>query len=344
MTKKKVSLGDVARAAGVSTTSAGYALRSLPGLGEATRRHILEVAQRLNYFPDPRLAATMAGIRQAADKDLLPVVWLNTQPEKDAWQKYDYLSPFQEGAREGLRKLGYRIEEIWTKGPGYSLRKIAHIIDRQGIEGVLVTDPAKHVRLNWKRLAGVSIGGGLFAPALHRVTMDSNFNLSLALKSVKRLGFQRVGICLTEEVDRLARHGMRSLAMYFNSAVPQARRVKPLFTPHFLQQSVDEPLVAAWLQKERPDVVICHTSFMVEWVQSAGFRVPADIGVVHLAIEDDVLDWAGIYSNKREVGRLAAIKLVSLIQHRQFGIPTIASTESVPGAWRATPGPSHPRK
>jgi LacI family transcriptional regulator len=86
--KPKVSLGDVARAANVSTTSAGCALRNLPGVSDSTRRKIIQVAMRLGYFPDPRLAATMAGIRQSTAKDLLPVVWLNANREKDAWHKY----------------------------------------------------------------------------------------------------------------------------------------------------------------------------------------------------------------------------------------------------------------
>lgn len=332
--KPKVSLGDVAREAKVSVTTAGCALRNLPGVGEEARQRILQIARRLNYFPDARLASTMAGIRRTAVKDLLPVVWLNANREKDAWRKYSFLSPYVEGARERLQELGYRIEEIWTREPGSSMRRIAQIIESQGIEGVIVTDPAKHVRLNWERLAGVAIGGGLLAPSLHRVAMDSNYNLALALKSLRRLGYQRIGVCLTEEADRFSRHGARSTTMYFNSTVPRGRRVEPLFTPYVISVENDQRLTTAWLKKERPDAVVGHSSMLVDWVEAAGFRVPEDIAVVHTAIEDDVLEWAGIYANKREVGRLAAAKLVSLIQYRQFGVPEIASSEMVPGVWR----------
>jgi LacI family transcriptional regulator len=266
---------------------------------------------------------------------MLPVVWLNANHEKDAWKRYSFLSPYQEGAGERLKELGYRIEEIWTKDPGLSMRRIAQLIESRGIEGVIVTDPAKHVQLNWRRLAGVAIGGGLLAPPMHRVAMDSNHNLAIALKSLRRLGYQRIGICLTEQADRFSRHGSRSTALFFNSTIPRACRVNPLFTPMTMIPSDDVHLVAAWLKKERPDAVVGHSSQLVNWMEAAGYRVPEDIGVVHIAIEDDVLDWAGIYANKREIGRLAATKLVSLIQHRQFGIPIIASTEFVPGVWRA---------
>jgi LacI family transcriptional regulator len=239
-----------------------------------------------------------------------------------------------EGATERFRDLGYRIEEVWMKDPGMSMKRIAQIIDQQGIEGAIVTDPAKHVRLNWQRIAGVSIGGGLLAPILHRVAMDANSNLALALKSLKRLGHKRIGVLLTEEADRFSHHGARAMTLYFNSTQPKASRVEPLFTPYFMNPEAERAIVASWLKKERPDAVVGHSSHLVDSIESAGLRVPEDIGVAHLGIENDVLDWAGIYANKREVGRLAATKLISLIQHRQFGVPAIASTELVPGVWR----------
>jgi LacI family transcriptional regulator len=332
--KSSVSLGDVARAANVSVTAAGFALRNRPGVGSATRKRILDAAHRLNYFPDARLASTMAGIRQTVSKDLLPVVWFNAHSRKNAWHEYSFLSPYLEGARERLQENGYRLEEIWTKDPAYSMRRIAQIIESQGIEGAIVSNPAKHIRLNWKLMTGVAIGGGILAPALHRIDMDTNFNLALALKSLKRIGYQRIGVCLSEEADRFSRHASRSTTLYFNSTIPRSRRVTPLFLPYLLKPNAEKPLFAVWLKKEKPDVVVGHSSHLISWVESAGFRVPQNIGVAHLAIEDDVLDWAGVYGNKREIGRLAASKLISLMHQRQFGVPPIASSELVPGIWR----------
>ena len=337
MKKKKsfqVSLGDVAKAAGISKTSAGCALRNLPGVSKSTRRRVLQIAHRLNYFPDARLTSRMMGIRQSTSKDLLPIVWLNTNKEKHAWQNHSFLAPYQQGARERLQELGYRIEEIWTREAGFSMRRIAQIIQHQGIAGVIISEPARHVLLNWNELAGVSIGGGLLVPLLHRVATDINFNLKLALKSLRRFGYQRIGLCLTEEADRFSHHDVRAIIFNFNSTLPKSRQIKPLFTSALMKADEDTGLVTAWLKRERPDAVIGLSSRLKIWMAAAGLRVPEDIGVVHLATDDDVLDWAGIYANKREVGRLAADKVVSLIQHRQYGVPAIASTTFVPGAWR----------
>lgn len=335
MQPKQASLGDVAKAAGISKTSAGCALRNHPGVSEATRRRVRQIADRLGYSPDARLVSRMTGIRLTATKDLLPIAWLNTHTKKDAWHAYSFLSPYLEGARARCLELGFRIEEIWTRQPGFTMRRIAQIIEQQGIEGVIVTEPARHVRLKWKELAGVSIGGGLLVPALHRIAANNFHNLVLALKSLKRLGYQRIGICLAEEADRFSDHEARAAALYFNSTIPTSRRVKHLFTPYIIKDGEEGPMIAAWIKRERPDVVIGHSSHLINWVQSAGFRVPEEVGVVHLAIEDDVIDWAGVYANKREIGRQAADMVVSLIHSRQFGVPEIPSSRLIRGAWRA---------
>ncbi|MCE0482790.1 MAG: LacI family transcriptional regulator [Methylacidiphilales bacterium] len=346
----KVSLSDVAKAAMVSTAAAGYALRNLPGVSPETRERILRVAHRLRYFPDPRLASRLAGVRNTSSKELLPVIWLNTHHEKDAWSRYCFLSPIQEGARQRFRELGYKIEEVWTRQPGFSMRRIAQIIEYQGISGVIVTEPARHIRLNWDRLAGVCLGGGLLIPALHCVATDSNLNLRLAFKTLKRFGYQRIGVCLTEQADSFSRHGIRAVTLYFNSMLPRARQVRPLFLPSLKPgQTSVKGIVAAWLERERPDAVIGLSCNLANWIEAAGFRVPDDIGVAHLAIEDDVPDWAGIYANKRLVGRFAANLLADLIRHEEFGAPSVALTTLVPGVWHPgrtllAPKPKSPPK
>jgi LacI family transcriptional regulator len=329
------SLGDVAKAAGISKTSAGCALRNLPGVSPETRKRVLQIAERLHYFPDPLLSSQMLGIRKTVAKDLLPIVWLNSNKEKDAWHKYNFLSPYMEGARGRFHFLGYRIEEIWTKDPDISMRRISQIIDHQGIMGVIASDPLRHLQLKWDRLAGVSIGGGLLAPKLHRVAANNRFNLDLALKMARRFGYERIGLCLTEEADRFSHHDARATISYFNSTIPRSQQVKPLFTEYTIKPPRDVDVVCAWIRKERPDAVIGHSCDLVNWANAAGLRVPEDIGVIHLAIEDDVLDWSGVYANKREIGRVAADRLVSLIQHGEFGIPPIASATLIPGTWRS---------
>ena len=52
MEPSRVTIIDVARAAGISTTSASVALRGVPGVSDETRAHVSAVAARLGYRPN----------------------------------------------------------------------------------------------------------------------------------------------------------------------------------------------------------------------------------------------------------------------------------------------------
>jgi LacI family transcriptional regulator len=337
MKKKKssrVSIRDIALAAGVSKATAGFALQNRPGVNKATRERILCIAKRLGYVPDARIASWMAKVQSAKAKDLLPIAWLNTHAEKDAWHKHKFYSPQLEGARERALQLGYRLEELWLHEPGMSMARINRILYQRGIEGVIVTPPAKHLHLNWDHMAGVSLGGELLAPLLHRVSSDGNYNLFLALKILKRRGYRRIGICLPEYF-RAKAHRPFSAARIVYSMPPKPGKPPTLFytPPKRGDNSKAKKQIAAWLLRHKPDVIVCYSNQIVDWVEVAGYSVPEAIGVVHLATDDDVSDWASITSNRRDIGAIAAEWAVSLIHHRQFGVPRIAGDMLIRGSW-----------
>ncbi|MDD5263096.1 MAG: LacI family DNA-binding transcriptional regulator [Methylacidiphilales bacterium] len=331
----KASLGDVAKAAGISTVAACYALRNQPGVSKATRERVRRIAKQLGYAPDARIASWMATMREAKSKDLLPIAWLNTTREKDAWQRFKFMAPYLEGARERAMQLGYRLEELWLQEHGMTVARMNCILHQRGIEGVIVTYPARHLRLNWDHLASISLGGDMLAPRLHWVTSDAYYNLLLALKMAKRHGYRRIGVCLTEYFDRGSARSTRAAAHYFHTTAPKLEKVPPLFYPgeNEVHWPVSKKQIAAWLSRYKPDVIICHSNYIVPCVEEIGYRVPEDVGVVHLATDDDVSDWAGITSNRRQIGATAAELVVSFMLSRQFGVPKIAMSTLIRGSW-----------
>jgi LacI family transcriptional regulator len=375
--KKKVSLGSIAKVAEVSTSAVSLALQNRPGVSPAMREKILRIARELGYAPNARLSMVMAEVRKTESKDLLPIAWLNTGWERDAWQRYLFQSPYLNGARARALELGYKVDEIWAHEPGMTMKRLTKILYQRGIEGVVVTHPARHLRLDWDHLASVSLGASLLAPRLHRVVADLNFNLLLALKSLRRLGYRRIGICLAQEVDSASHYTLRATArdLYF-SASPE-ERIPPLFhapfayypakdniggkksrinneptseapvvilgnvgVPRQWQQTITENQdkkrseVVKWLKRYKPEVIVGHDSFLKPWAEAAGYRVPEDIGIVHLAIDDDVLDWAGIHSRRRETGATAIEWLVSLMRNHQYGVPATPLNILIRGTWQ----------
>ena len=332
---KRPSLGDIARLAGVSAPAVSLALQNKPRVSPPTRTRILRIAKELGYTPDPRIGSWMAQVRGAKSKDLLPIAWLNTSEEADAWHRYSFQSPSLEGASARALELGYQIQEVWSREPGMTMRRLSRILYERGIEGVIVTQPARHLRLDWDHLASVHLGGCLQAPRLHRVMPDILFNLALVLKSLKRLGYTRIGICVAQEIDTTSDYSVHAVArdLYFSRS--STERILPLFHSRFWSRVINrEKDTKEWLKRQRPEVIVGHDNRLEQWVKEAGFRVPEDIGIVHLAVDDDVLDWAGIHSRRRQMGATAVEWLVSLMRYRQFGVPKVPLKILIEGSWQ----------
>jgi DNA-binding LacI/PurR family transcriptional regulator len=64
----KVSVGMVARAAGVSVASASVALKNQVGVSAATRDRIVRIARKLGYAPDAKINDWMARVRDAKSR------------------------------------------------------------------------------------------------------------------------------------------------------------------------------------------------------------------------------------------------------------------------------------
>ena len=334
----KISLNDIAKAAMVSKATVSYVLRNQAGPSKETRERVLQIAQQLGYSPDARMVAWMAKVRETTVKDLVPVAWLDTNWEKNSWEHYQFLRPYLEGARVRARQLGYRIEMIWAGEPGMTMKRVSQIVYQRGIEGVIITHPARHIHLNWETLACVSLEGALLAPRLHRVMTDMTFNLLLALKMLRRFGYRRIGICFDRKVGRNSYNTCRAAIYYFHATVPKEEFIPPLFyrrgKDNIYANEVTDDFVK-WVRKMQPDVVVGHDGGLLKMAASAGLRVPEDIGVVHIATDDDVNDWAGVNSKRREIGAAAVGWLIARLQNREFGVPETAVSLGIRGAWHS---------
>jgi len=331
----KVSLGNIAKALNLSKATVCNVLRGHRGPSEKTRDRVLKAAQKMSYVPDAHLNTLMAQIQAAKTRDPLPIVWLNTHPEKNFWRKYAFSAPYLEGASARARQLGYYLEEMWCHESGLTNRRLAQIIYQRGIEAVIVAGEAKHLRLNWDQLACVSIGSNLMLPRLDRVEVDTFHNILLALKTIKRFGYRRIGTCFSEHFNHVTNYSAQAAFYHFQTTIPKSNRVSPLIYlgESGSARSIGIRQIADWLRQHEPDVIVCNTNSMWDFVKNAGYRVPEEVGIVHLSTDGDVNDWAGIHSNKRESGATAVERVVFLQQNHQFGIPALSKDIIIRGTW-----------
>jgi len=333
-TRSIVSLSQIAKLAGVSRMTVSYALRNKPEVSSETQQRIVEIAKSLGYIPDARMTAAMTAVRNSKHKEAIPIAWINTDSRRDMW-KLPYMRPYMEGAAEKCASLGYRLEEFWVKEPGMTMRRMSQILYQRGIQGVIVAPPDSihlgHIRLNWANFASASFDKAIIAPRLYSISSDCYYNMALALKVLRRHGYLRIGVCLPHLVMRRSSHLNLAAIEHFQSKIPKTERIPPII--HRYKSDAGEEFMK-WLIRYQPDVVVGQHSRMIEWIESTGAKVPKDIGVIHMALEDDCADWAGIWSNRREIGATTAETVISQLEHNQFGLPSIPREILIRGSWR----------
>lgn len=335
--KKPVSLGDIAQLAKVSRSTVSQALRNCPDISRITIEKVQKAARDLNYIPDARMMSFMNRVRLAKARELIRIAWLNTDEEKDCWHKEDYLRPYIEGARQRCRELGYSIDEFWLKEPGMTCRRISRILFNRGIQGVIIAPSSRisigHIRLDWNKFSCASFENAVLAPRMHRITPDYFHNITLAFKRLRRLGYRRIGVFLQQLTERRSLHSYYAGVACFHATIPARERVAPLFYRHYDEIPGYSEKFFSWIEKQKPDAVVCQHSKVIDWLKKRGYRVPEDLGVAHLAVENDVLDWSGIWQRKLEIGMETAESVISMLQNHRLGLPEVAHDTLIQGYW-----------
>lgn len=124
MIRKRATLKDVAKAAGVSLAAASYAVNKTGSLGEETRKHILSVAQELGYRQNLSARATRTG-KSGAIGFVVP----------------DMTNPFFPSLAQSIvqraRQSGYNVLLADTEGDQVQEAEIiGQLVDR-GVDGIV---------------------------------------------------------------------------------------------------------------------------------------------------------------------------------------------------------------
>lgn len=321
--KKRITIADVARRAGVSRTAVSYALREDPNIAAETRAKIRKVADAMGYRPDPVLAKLMThlhagrGGRRYAGKLAL----LNVHENRDFWKTTAALRDFRRSAEVRAIELGYETEEFWLHEPGRSPRRLAQMLVARGIRGLLVGSTGRQgstVEFPWAKFAAVTVGYSVETPALHRVVTHHYRNTRLALRKVIEAGYVKIGFI----ADRSAEDAMEDLHLAaflaYQQGVAAKERVPPL-----LVTREDADGVRRWFDAYKPEVVLTTSPDVAE------LRVPW----VKLLLWDEGDAVAGVRPGYERLGAAAVNLLAGQLQHDEFGVPEDVKIVQVEGRW-----------
>ncbi len=329
---QRVKLRDIAEALGVSMAAVSLAMRDNTRISEAMRKRVREKAAQMGYVPDPRMAA-LARYRRDCKERPAPVTlaWLNPSKDPEGLYRFEEFVQYREGASEAAERLGFRLEEFVLTG-GRTPRSFVESLKKRGIEGILVAPsyPASAFDLSEipaSEFTIVRLGLALDKPMYHSITANHEGNGELAFRKVREMGYERIGF-VTEQKQKLP---FGAGVYWEQKECPKSQRVPLLLFPT-KDEAEQLALLEEWIEKERPDAVITDLPGLPEMLGKRGIRVPDDIALATTSIHDTPID-AGIEQHSEEVGRLALLTLVSLMNEAGKGRDGVRTQTVVRGEW-----------
>ncbi|ANZ39320.1 LacI family transcriptional regulator [Lentzea guizhouensis] len=281
------SMSDVAKAAGVSAATVSRALRGEPGVSEATRQHVSEVARRMRYAI-ARDASSLAGGRRYA------IAVVTTE-----------VSPVLAGAEGALRAAGYDVL-LYVIGSDDARTKFFDEMPLgRRVDGVLLLSVTL---ADAERDALTS----LEIPHLTVDDTDLRHALQTAVEHLKLLGHKDVALVLADGVDE----------SYDEILADAGLTVRPEWTV-WCSPTVDggEQVVDVLLDGERlPTAVISSNGAAAVGiflrVQRDGRAVPDELSIVSLDGQDltRVVGLTAVEGAAKEQGERAVADLFSLIR------------------------------
>lgn len=337
----RVTLRDIAEAVGVTPMTVSRALRNQERISETTRRKIQAKAEELGYQPDPALTALVHYRHSRLEQPVrAALAWLNGWSDPAQLRRFHEFDLYWRGAAAAAEKLGFHLEEFLAE-PGMKPARLAQILHTRNVSGILLPPgplPAQWIEeFPWDRFSLVALSRTAPLP-VHVVTADQASNTMLAMRKMLERGYRRVGFVGDRGITRVFGSGylwMQALD------VPPENHLPPLLL-HSREAFEHQDVFEAWLKKHRPDAILTDLAALPEMLAKAGARVPADLGLAGLSVLDCPID-AGIDQNPREIGRVGALMLQSLINDNARGLPAINRQVLIEGSWvdgASLPGPA----
>jgi LacI family transcriptional regulator len=325
--KLRTTLADIARQAGVGKTTVSLALRNHPKIPEATRRLIREVAEKLDYRPDPALARIAAHRwRTRSTNSGSVVAYITTNHPSAGLNDVDVL----QGARTEAEAYGYKLEHFRYE----DYRDPAHlggVIFNRGIRGVMVGQLMREdfaPRFPWHLFSCVACNTGYHKPPVHLVMPDHAHAVKRAFDEARRRGYERIGLVLFDEVKAIDDFDKVSAYLYCQSFLPKGAARLPV--AHI--NPGNHAIFKDWLAKNQPDCVLGINGAIYWWLQEFGRKVPGEIGFVSLMGHCDG-KVTGLDHHGDNLGRIAFEQLETQMRNNVSGIPVRPAILMVESEW-----------
>ncbi len=320
------SLKDIAERAGLSKNAVSLALRHDPRVSAKTRARVEALAAEMGYQRNPALGALMSQIRKRAHTGSMGTLALfNAHPDPDAFRNHATIPPYVAGCTRRASALGYAINTFWMHDPEVTAQRWVQILRHRGILGVVIVGLMKQNRLPPHILPLIDAfpcvvtGVRTRDPALSFACVDHHIVALRAFERSLERGYERPGIVLDGEIDRLVDHRFSAGYATGQLHLRPAARLRPFTRVSEAHQ--DPTLFREWLESERPDVIFTLYNVVRDWLRAFEVRVPEDMGLIQLEWRANRPRWAGMNQRNDMVGEAAIDLLISMTHHGERGAP-----------------------
>lgn len=270
------NMADVARIAGVSIATVSRALRDVPGVGEATRLRIREVAEQLSYVISPEASSL-----SRRETGRVAVV----MPRIDVWFYSTMLSGLERALRsEGIDVLVYQVD-----GPDERGAFVRDLPARRKVDAVVLAalplSPEQRDRLDLLGVPMVIAGGQ--ARGLPHVDVDDRAMARSAVDHLLDQGHRDIAMVRTSDTDATTWDAdLLRVAGYREALAARGVPERPellVTEPYGVRAGTDA--MARLLALDTPPTAVFGYSdeiaaAVVMGARSHGLRVPDDLSVV----------------------------------------------------------------
>jgi len=339
MALPRVTMQDVARAAGVHQTTVSLALRNDPRLPERTRRRLQQLAAELGYRPDPMLSAlnVYRSSRHPAQAPVTMAFLVDFRDRRELAGSYPHRQ-FLEGARQQAEQIGYRLEVFYVghaTDAGAAAQRVQRILRARGVTGVILgafSDELVDFPLEWGHFSAVQIESRQAGLSLHTV---SNHQFLITREAVRRLaarGYRRIGLVVGEREELHLQNAFSGGYYVGVAAAPDLARFEPCLLTRWTVGEIAGP-IDAWVRAHGVEAIVSNWDVVPAALRTKGWRVPRDIVVASLDLAPGPGPNAGMRQNHAIVGARAVEQLALLMKTNQRGLVATPNLTLVEGEW-----------
>ncbi|MBP3357999.1 MAG: LacI family DNA-binding transcriptional regulator [Opitutales bacterium] len=320
-TKKRITQTEIAKELGVSKSTVSLAFVSSKKVSEELRKKILDFAKKRGYKKNPLLSSAMSSIKKSrSDFDFLEtIVLINANQTKDAPEKYPIFSRYINGVNIEAKELGYGVYYVWLYEKNLTPDRLKKILYSRGIRGGVVVGHINNKKLPeeyseiWNNFKFVAAGTKTFNPTIDFISSDKFLIAQHITNKIIKMGYKRPSMIIDEHFDEIVEG--RTIGGFLRAQLNLSdnNRVPPFLK---VRQAKKNPkLLSAWLEKYKPDAVMCTSNSTSEWMALPEIsEMIAKYAVqLNMELKSDEHDWSAIDQNYELVGRFAVRKLFEIL-------------------------------